>query len=87
MFSFVRNGPKTNKNETRQEALNFESGAVNPEEVINLEPSNIPANADGLQERRVAGVDRVQEGYGSVARSGGRFRGAPYQNNKSDSQT
>ena len=74
-------------NETRQEVLNSRSGAVNPEEVINLELCNIPANADGLQVHSVAAVDTVQEGYGRVTRSGRSLRGSPYQKKKSDRQT
>lgn len=81
MFSFVRNGRKTNLNETRQEVLKYDSRAVNLKEVINLEPYNIPANGDGTA------VDRLQEGYGTVTKSGGRFRGSPYNKKKSDSQS
>ena len=74
-------------NESRQEVFNSGSGAVNPEKVINVEVSNIPANTDGLQVHRVDAVDTVQEGYGRVRSSGGSIRVSPYQKMNSDCQT
>ena len=62
MFSFTLNGRKTSMNESCQEVFNSGRGAFNPEKVINVEVSNIPANTEGLQVHRVDAVDTVQEG-------------------------
>ena len=87
MFSFVQNVSKTKMSGNDQEALNPGSLAVNPEEVINLDLSNAPANTVGLELHKVAAVDKVQDGYGRVRRSGRSVRDSPYQEKKSGSRT
>ena len=77
MFSFVQSVSKTKMSGNDQEALNPGSLAVNPEEVINLDLSNAPANTVGLELHKVAAVDKVQDGYGRVRRSGRSVRDSP----------